>query len=160
MCFRAIPSPIINTSSIHPLRGKVCHILTLSGKEAILLLYLSVILRNIMKKAVITDIVARSNHQIFPGGCIRYAFIPLTVIIVPGIPQMVPATTYKCPLFIRYLYFVKLYFFLISSFSESERLLKYAFQPGQKLICHLQNFPTNDVGFASCFALMGHVEHL
>ena len=81
-------------------------------------------------------------------------------MMVPGIPQMTAATMYKCFLFICYLYFVKLYFCLISSFSESERLVKYAFHPGQKLICHLQNLPTNEVGFASCFALIGHVEHL
>lgn len=114
----------MNTSSIHPLRGNVCHILALSGKEAILPIYLSVTLRNIMKKAAITDMVTRSNHQMFPDGCIIYAFIPLSVIVIPGIPQMIPATAYKCRLFIRYLYLVKLYFFLISSFSGSERLLK------------------------------------
>jgi len=57
-------------------------------------------------------------------------------------------------------YFLKLYLFLIPSFSSSERLLKYAFQPGQKLICYLQNLPTMEVGLASCFALKGHCEHL
>ena len=73
---------------------------------------------------------------------------------------MAAATTYKCSFFIYYLYFSKWYFPLISSFSVSERLLKYAFQPGQKLICHLQNLPTKEVGLASCLALNGQVEHL
>ena len=73
---------------------------------------------------------------------------------------MTAATIYNCFLSICYLYFVKLYFCLTVSFSASGRLLKYAFHPGQKLICHLQNFPTKEVGFESCFALIGHVEHL
>ena len=54
----------------------------------------------------------------------------------------------------KHRYFVKLYFCLIPSFSSSERLLKYAFQPGQKLMCHLQNLPTKEVGLASSLSII------
>ena len=160
MCFRAIPSPIMKISRTHPRAGKVCHIFTFSDREAILPQYLSTILRNIRKNAVRTAAVIRSSHQMSSGGCIRYALMPLRDMMIPGIPQITPATMYKCLRFISYLYFVKLYFCLTASFSASGRLLKYAFQPGQKFICHLQNLPTMDVGLASCFALIGQLEHL
>ena len=145
---------------IHPRIGNVCHIFTLSGNKAILSQYRFTILRNIRKKAVRTAAVIISSHHRFSDGCIPYAPIPLIEIIMPGIPQINAATTYKYFLSIFHQRFAKLYFFLISSFSESVRLLKYAFQPGQKLICHLQNLPMKDVGLASCLALIGHVEHL
>ena len=41
----------MKTIRIHPRVGKVCHIVTFSGNEAILSQYLSTIRRNIMKKA-------------------------------------------------------------------------------------------------------------
>ena len=160
ICLSAIPRPIMKTISIHPRAGNVCHIFTLAGREAILPQYLFTIRRNIMKNAARTEAVISSSHQRFSDGCILYALIPLIEIIMPGTPQIRPATKYKCFFSIWYQYFVKLYFFLISIFSESERLLKYAFQPGQKLMCHLQNLPAKEVGLASCFALIGHVEHL
>ena len=160
ICLRAIPRPIMKIRRTHPRVGNVCQIFTFSGNEAILLQYLFTILRNIRKKPDKTQMVISSSHQRFSDGCILYALIPLIEIIMPGTPQIRPATKYKCFFSIWYQYFVKLYFFLISIFSESERLLKYAFQPGQKLICHLQNRPVKEVGLASCFALIGHVEHL
>ena len=160
ICLRAIPRLIMNTSRTHPRTGKVCHIFTLSGRAAILPQYLSTILRNIRKKPVRTAAVIRSSHHMFCDGCILYASIPFNVMIIPGIPQMTAATTYKCLVFISHQYLMKLYFSLISSFPESERLLKYAFHPGQKFICHLQNLPAKEFGLASCFALIGHVVHL
>ena len=160
ICLSAIPRPIMKTSRIHPRLGNVCQIFTLSGSEAILSQYLFTIRRNIMKNAARIEAVISSSHQRFSDGCILYALIPLIEIIMPGTPQIRPATKYKCFFSIWYQYFVKLYFCLIPSFSSSERLLKYAFQPGQKLICHLQNLPAKDLGLASCFALKGHVEHL
>ncbi len=39
-------------------------------------------------------------------------------------------------------------------------MVKYCFQPGQKLMCHLQNRPINDLGFLSYFALIGQSLHL
>ena len=115
---------------------------------------------HIRKKEARTAAVIISSHQMSSGDCSRYALKPLAVTMMPGIPHRTAATVNKVFLFICYLYFVKSYFFLISSFSESERLLKYDFQPGQKLICHLQNLPARESGLESCFALIGHVEHL
>ena len=58
---------------------------------------------------------------------------------------------------IAYLYFWKLYFSLSDAFTSSSWWVKYPFHPGQKLICHLQNLPINDLGFLSYLALNGHV---
>ena len=85
----------MKTIRIHPRVGNVCHIVTLSGSEEILSQYLSTILRNIIKKPARTAAVMRSSHQISSGCCILYALIPLEVMIIPGMPQIIAATTYK-----------------------------------------------------------------
>ena len=105
-----MPRPIMKTIRIHPRIGNVCHIVTFSGSTAILLQYLSTIRRNIRKKAVRTAAVISSSHQRFSDGCFPYALIPFNVMVIPGMPQIAAATTYKCFLFISYLYFVNLYF--------------------------------------------------
>ena len=43
----------------------------------------------------------------------------------------------------------KLYFSRNCLFSSAEREVKYAFHPGQKLMCHLQKRPNAELGFAS-----------
>ena len=56
---------------------------------------------------------------------------------------------YRLVYFPSYLYFWKLYFARSSAFFSSSRLVKYALQPGQKLMCHRQNLPNAELGFLS-----------
>jgi len=53
--------------------------------------YLSTIFRNIRKKLTMTKIVMSSSHHSFRDGIVRYALIPLIVMITPGIPQRAAA---------------------------------------------------------------------
>lgn len=61
---------------------------------------------------------------------------------------------------VRYYNLSKLYLCRNVAFSSSGKWLKYAFQPGQKLICHLQKRPIRDLGFSSYFFLKVQFEHL
>ena len=56
-----------------------------------------------------------------------------------------------------YLYFWKLYFFRRSNLVSSSWLVKYAIQPGQKLMCQRQKRPRTLLGFLSYFALKRQV---
>ena len=100
----------MNTISIHPRGGNVCHIFTFSGSAAILLQYLSTILRNIIKKTVRTAAVISISHQRSSDGCFPYALIPFNVMVIHGMPQIAAARKYRYFRFISYLYFVNLYF--------------------------------------------------
>ena len=122
MCFRTMPRHIMNTIRIHPRTGKVCHIDTFSGREAILLQYLSTIFRNIKKKLIMTATVIRRSHQRSSDGCVVYAFIPLKEIITPGIPQIAAAITYKIFFFIRLKILDQFQHFIHSSFNMSSSI--------------------------------------
>ena len=58
------------------------------------------------------------------------------------------------------IYLVNPYCALIESCSSRLKLIKYDFQPGQKLMCHRQILPNNEVGLSSCFFLKGQCEQL
>jgi hypothetical protein len=56
--------------------------------------------------------------------------------------------------------YFRLYFSFNIIFVSSSNEFMYFFQPGQKLICHRQNLPINDLGALSYFARIGQFSQL
>lgn len=95
MNFRAMPRQSMNSISIHPLSGNVCHMLVFSGCAAIRAEYLSTAFLNMKKKQTRTTAVPDMSHHNSCKGIDKYALTPLTVMMTPGIPQSAAATKYK-----------------------------------------------------------------
>ena len=57
-------------------------------------------------------------------------------------------------------FYCRLYFWVYAAFCSSDRLLKNFFQPGQKLMCHLQILPSRDFGFLSYIFLILQFSHI
>lgn len=81
----------MHTIRIQPRSGKACQKVVFCGWVAMRVEYLSTIFRNIRKKLTMTKIVMSSSHHSFRDGIVRYALIPLIVMITPGIPQRAAA---------------------------------------------------------------------
>lgn len=91
MNLRAMPRHDMHTIRIQPRSGKTCQKVVFCGWAAMRAEYLSTIFRNIRKKLTMTKIVMSSSHHSFRDGIVRYALIPLIVMITPGIPQKAAA---------------------------------------------------------------------
>lgn len=100
MNLRVMPRQVMNPINIHPLSGKVCQTEVVSGRAAIRMAYLSTMRLNIKKKPASTPAVMSSSHQRSAVRIVAYARIPLTVIIIPGMPQIAAAMQYRSFLFI------------------------------------------------------------
>ena len=90
----------MHMTSIHPLSGNVCQMPGCGGRDAIRVEYLSTILVNITWKAASTPAVISNSHHRLAGAMPKYAIIPLTLMMSPGIPQMHAAVKYRTFLFI------------------------------------------------------------
>ena len=91
MNLSAMPRHDMQTIRIQPRSGKACQKDVSWGWVAIRAEYLSTIFRNIMKKPANTSAVMSISHHSFCDGIFRYALKPLTVMMIPGMPQRVAA---------------------------------------------------------------------